>query len=85
MSPEPFPEMLRLRSRPSKTRRYVGKATSIMWPPTLKTMIVLASVGREHAAAGTLLTVEAVRRTVAARVVPLLFFNPLRKTATPVV
>jgi len=65
MSPEPFPEMLPSRPRPSETGRHVGKATSIMWSPTLKKMIALASVGREHAAAGTLLqmemTVEAVR------------------------
>jgi glycine cleavage system aminomethyltransferase T len=50
-------------------------------------MIALASVGREHAAVGTLLqmemTVEAVRHTVSAKVVPLPFFNPPRKTATP--
>jgi len=69
--------------------RHVGKATSTTWSPTLKKMIALASVGREHAAAGTLLqmelTVEAVRHTVAAKVVPLPFFNPPRKTATPVV
>ena len=68
--------------------RHVGKATSTTWSPTLKKMIALASVGREHAAAGTLLqmelTVEAVRHTVAAKVVPLPFFNPPRKTATPV-
>jgi hypothetical protein len=30
------------------------------------------------------MTVEAVRHTVSAKVVPLLFFNPPRKTATPV-
>jgi glycine cleavage system aminomethyltransferase T len=58
-----------------------------MWSPTLQKMIALASVGREHAA-GTLLqmemTVEAVRSTVAAKVVPPPFFNPPRKTATPV-
>jgi hypothetical protein len=55
-----------------------------MWSPTLKKMIALASVGREHAAAGTLLqmemTVEAVGHTVAAKVAPLPFFNPPRKT-----
>jgi hypothetical protein len=42
-------------------------------------MIALASVGRERAAAGTLLqmqmTVEAVRHTFAAKVVPLPFFQ----------
>ena len=68
--------------------RHVGKATSTTWSPTLKKMIALASVGWEHAAPGTLLqmemTLEAVRHSVAAKVVPLPFFNPARKTATPV-
>jgi len=67
--------------------RQVGKATSTTWSPTLKKMIALASVGREHSAPGTSLqmemTVEAVRHTVSAKVVPLPFFNPPRKTATP--
>jgi len=69
--------------------RHVGKATSTTWSPTLKKMIALATVGREHSATGTLLqmemTVEAVRHTVSAKVVPLPFFNPARKTAVPVV
>jgi glycine cleavage system T protein (aminomethyltransferase) len=68
--------------------RQVGKATSTTWSPTLKKMIALACVGREHAKVGTSLhmemTVEAVRHTVAAKVVPTPFFNPPRKTATPV-
>src|SRR5246127_454116 len=68
--------------------RHVGKATSTTWSPTLKKMIALASVAREHSAPGTSLqmemTVEAVRHTVASKVVPLPFFNPPRKTATPV-
>ena len=68
--------------------RHVGKATSTTWSPTLKKMIALATVGREHSAVGTQLhmemTVEAVRHTVAARVVAMPFFNPARKTATPV-
>jgi aminomethyltransferase len=67
--------------------KQVGKATSTTWSPTLKKMIALATVSREHSAAGTTLhvemTVEAVRHTVAAKVVPLPFFNPPRKTATP--
>ena len=50
--------------------RQVGKATSTTWSPTLKKMIALASV-----------TVEAVRRAVSAKVVPLPFFSPPRKTA----
>jgi len=65
--------------------RQVGKATSTTWSPTLKRMIVLASVGRESATAASSLsmelTVEAVRKTVSARIVPLPFFNPPRKTA----
>lgn len=68
--------------------RVVGKATSTTWSPTLKKMIALASVGREHSAPGSTvnmeLTVEAVRHAVSARVVPLPFFNPPRKTAVPV-
>jgi aminomethyltransferase len=65
--------------------RQVGKATSTTWSPTLKRMIALASISRESAAAGTTLsmelTVEAARKTVSAKVVPLPFFNPTRKTA----
>jgi hypothetical protein len=51
-------------------------------------MIALASVSRESSKPGTSLsmelTVEAVRHTVTAKVVPLPFFNPPRKTAVPV-
>jgi len=69
--------------------RQVGKATSTTWSPTLKKMIALACVYREHSAAGTTLsmemTVEAVRHTVSAKIVPLPFFNPSRKTAVPVI
>ena len=65
--------------------RQVGKATSTTWSPTLKRMIALASIGRESAAVGTTLsmelTVEAARKTVSAKIVPLPFFNPARKTA----
>ncbi|HVO56539.1 MAG TPA: aminomethyltransferase family protein [Dongiaceae bacterium] len=67
--------------------RQVGKATSSTWSPTLKSMIALATVNRENSAVGTTLhmemTVEAVRHTVAAKVVALPFFNPARKTAPP--
>ena len=69
--------------------RQVGKATSTTWSPTLKKMIALASVSREASRPGTSLrmemTVEAVRHTVSARIVPLPFFNPSRKTALPVI
>ena len=65
--------------------RQVGKATSTTWSPTLKRMIALASVSKENAAPGSTLsmelTVEAARKTVSAKIVPLPFFNPPRKTA----
>ena len=68
--------------------RHVGKATSTTWSPTLKKMIALACVDREHAAAGNTLnmemTVEAVRHTVSSKIVALPFFNPPRKMAIPV-
>ncbi len=71
----------------SRGRRQVGKATSTTWSPTLKKMIALASISRDHTQVGTQLdmelTVEAVRHTVPAKVVELPFFNPPRKTATP--
>jgi aminomethyltransferase len=66
----------------------VGKATSTTWSPTLKKMIALASLNREHAAPGTELqmelTVEAVRQKVRATTRELPFFNPPRKTLTPI-
>jgi aminomethyltransferase len=68
--------------------KHVGKATSTTWSPTLKKMIALASVAREAATPGATLqiemTVEAVRHTVSAKIVPTPFFNPARKTATPI-
>jgi aminomethyltransferase len=67
----------------------VGKATSTTWSPTLKKMIALASLERERAVPGMELqmelTVEAVRHKVRATVKELPFFNPPRKTATPVI
>jgi aminomethyltransferase len=66
----------------------VGKATSSTWSPTLKKMIALATIKRQFTRAGTKLqfeiTVEAVRHRVPATVVKTPFFNPKRKTATPV-
>jgi glycine cleavage system T protein (aminomethyltransferase) len=66
----------------------IGKATSTTWSPTLKKLIALATVKRDLAKIGTRLemelTVEAVRHRVAATVVSTPFFNPKRKTATPV-
>jgi len=65
--------------------RQVGKATSTTWSPTLKRMIALATISRESATVGQTLsmelTVEASRKTVSAKIVPLPFFNPPRKTA----
>jgi aminomethyltransferase len=69
--------------------RVIGKATSTTWSPTLKKMIALACVNRENSTVGTTLnieiTVEAVRHTVSAKIVPLPFFNPARKMAVPVI
>ncbi|HEV2827678.1 MAG TPA: aminomethyltransferase family protein [Pyrinomonadaceae bacterium] len=67
----------------------VGKATSSTWSPTLKKMIALATVKSPHTKVGSQLefeiTVEAKRHRVRARVVKTPFFNPKRKTATPLV
>ncbi len=67
----------------------VGKATSSTWSPTLKKMIALATIKSEYTKPGAKLqfeiTVEAVRHRVGATVVKTPFFNPKRKTATPVV
>jgi len=53
----------------------------------LKKLIALATVAAPHFAEGIALdveiTVEAVRHRVAATVVKTPFFNPPRKTATP--
>lgn len=68
--------------------KWVGKATSTTWSPVLKKMIAMAIVATDCARVGTKLqvelTVEAVRGKVSARVVPLPFFSPPRKTATPI-
>ncbi len=67
---------------------WVGKATSTTWSPILKKLIALATVARGYNVLGTRLeveyTVEAVRHRVHATVVKTPFFNPQRKTATPV-
>ncbi|HKD78227.1 MAG TPA: aminomethyltransferase family protein [Candidatus Angelobacter sp.] len=68
--------------------RQVGKATSTTWSPLLKKMIALGSIETPYARPGARLqmeiTIEAVRQKVAAKVVKLPFFNPERKTRTPV-
>jgi glycine cleavage system aminomethyltransferase T len=50
-------------------------------------MIGLATIEISHTSPGTIVdvehTVDAVRRTVRATVVPTPFFNPKRKTQTP--
>jgi aminomethyltransferase len=72
-----------------KDGKHVGKATSSTWSPTLKKMIALATVKRGLTSPGTYLefevTVEAKRHRVRATVVKTPFFNPKRKTATPVI
>ncbi|HEY0378028.1 MAG TPA: aminomethyltransferase family protein [Pyrinomonadaceae bacterium] len=71
-----------------KNGEQVGRATSTTWSPTLKKFIALATVTRAHAKPGAQvefeITVEAVRHRVRASVVKTPFFNPKRKTATPV-
>jgi aminomethyltransferase len=68
--------------------RQVGRATSTTWSPLLKKMIALASVDTPYSNPGMKLqmeiTIEARRQTVTATVVKLPFFNPERKTKTPV-
>jgi aminomethyltransferase len=68
--------------------KQVGKATSTTWSPLLKKMIALASVETALSQPGTKLqmeiTIEAVRQKVTATVAKLPFFNPERKTKTPV-
>lgn len=72
-----------------KDGTHVGKATSSTWSPTLKKMIALATVKSAYTRPGTQLqfevTVEAKRHRVRATVVKTPFFNPKRKTATPVI
>jgi aminomethyltransferase len=68
--------------------KQVGKATSTTWSPLLKKMIALASVDTARSRPGTKLqmeiTIEAVRQKVTATVAKLPFYNPERKTKTPV-
>jgi aminomethyltransferase len=70
-----------------KNGRQVGRATSTTWSTMLKKLIALATIEAPHFAVGSKLkievTVEAVRHTATATVVPTPFFNPRRKTATP--
>jgi aminomethyltransferase len=67
--------------------RHIGRATSTTWSSTLKKMIALATLDAPHYAHGSKVelevTVEAVRHTASATVVKTPFFNPARKTASP--
>jgi aminomethyltransferase len=84
-----FPEMPAEASRAHVPlfdgRRQVGRVTSSTWSPTLKRTVALGSVQARYEDPGTALevewTVEARRRRVGARVVPLPFFDPPRKRA----
>ena len=68
--------------------KQVGKATTTSWSPTLKKMIALASLETEYSKPGTALqmevTIEAIRLKTNVEVRTLPFFNPPRKTASPV-
>ena len=68
--------------------KQVGKATTTTWSPTLKKMIALASIETQSSKPGTALqmevTIEAIRLKTNVKVTALPFFNPPRKTATPV-
>jgi aminomethyltransferase len=70
-----------------KSRVQIGRATSTTWSPTLKKLIALSLLSRDHATPGTVvemeMTIEAVRHRVPARVTQTPFFNPERKTKTP--
>jgi aminomethyltransferase len=67
--------------------RQIGRMTSSTWSPRLKQMIGIATLEASSAAPGTRLqvehTVDVVRHRVGATVVPMPFFSPARKTATP--
>jgi glycine cleavage system T protein (aminomethyltransferase) len=68
--------------------KQAGRATTTAFSPLLKKLIALASISSEHSKPGTKLqmelTIEAQRLTTSATVIKLPFFNPARKTATPV-
>jgi aminomethyltransferase len=70
-----------------KDKRWVGKATSTTWSPTLKRFIALATIDRPHFIEGTKLqmevTVEATRHTATATVVPTPFLKLARRTGPP--
>ena len=67
--------------------RWVGRATSGTWSPTLKKLLAIALVERDAARLGTRLEMEVLvehrRERVTARVVERPFFDPPRKRETP--
>jgi aminomethyltransferase len=69
-----------------KDGQQIGRATTTAWSPTLKKLVALATIDAPHFARGTdvrvEVTVDAIRHTAAATVVPTPFFNPPRKTGT---
>jgi aminomethyltransferase len=71
-----------------KGRSQVGRATSTTWSSTLKKLIALATIDVPHYSLGTRvemeMTVEAVRHRATATVVNTPFFNPRRKTQSPI-
>ena len=71
-----------------KGRTQVGRATSTTWSTILKKLIALATIDAPHYAIGTTvemeMTVEAVRHRATATVVNTPFFNPRRKTQSPI-
>ena len=83
------PEVSALVHRPAvpiyRERRQVGRATSVCWGPTIKTMVGFGSVEPRLEAPGTRVSVEwsveGERGTVAASVVPLPFLDLPRKRA----
>ena len=71
-----------------KGRTQVGRATSTTWSTILKKLIALETIDAPHYAIGTTvemeMTVEAVRHRATATVVNTPFFNPRRKTQSPI-
>ncbi|MGB8112701.1 MAG: glycine cleavage T C-terminal barrel domain-containing protein, partial [Candidatus Sulfotelmatobacter sp.] len=68
--------------------KQIGKATTTSWSPILKKLIALASVETEYSKLGTQLqmeiTIEAIRLKTNVKITEMPFFNPSRKTASPV-
>jgi aminomethyltransferase len=67
--------------------RQIGRATTTAWSPISKRLIALATLDAPHFEIGTRLqievTIEGTRHFAGANVVPIPFFNPRRKVATP--